>query len=176
MTLRLALVLLVCFAASVVESVVPLLAGLRDARPDLLLCVVLYVALHDEWVPGAALALCTGYLSDLSSATPTGLYGFLAVLTFVVVRTTASAFKAERGFPVAVLAFAASLVHSLFAAVLFRFVMRGVSGSFLLHTSGVLWSAAATGVGAIPVFAVLSRIDKGFLQGEAAPRAARKGF
>ena len=163
---------------SVVESTVPLLFGLRDARPDLLLGVVIYVALHDEWVPGAALALCTGYLADLSAATPTGLYSFLAVLTFVVLRATASAFKAERGFPVAVLAFAASLVHTYFAAVLFRFVVKGQgsSGSFQLHTAGALWSAAATGLGAIAVFAVLSRIDKGFLQGEAAPRAARKEF
>jgi rod shape-determining protein MreD len=175
-TVRIALVLFVCLAASVLESVFPFLLHLRDARADLLLCVVLYLALHDEWVQGAALSLGAGYLADLTSATPAGFYTFLAVLTFVVVRLTGSAFKSEAGPQIAVLAFFASLAHSLVASALFRFVIPG-ERALLLHVSGAIWSAVATGLGALLVFAVLRRIDAGFLHGEAAPRASSgKGF
>ena len=55
MTLRIALVILVCAVLSVVESVVPFLFHLRVARADLLLIVVLYLALHDDIVEGAVL-------------------------------------------------------------------------------------------------------------------------
>ena len=83
MTLRIVLVILVCVALGVIESVVPFLFHLTAARPDLLLIVVLYLALHDDVVEGAALSAAAGYLSDLTSATPAFLYTFLAVLTFV---------------------------------------------------------------------------------------------
>jgi rod shape-determining protein MreD len=175
MTLRVSAILLFCLAASVLESSLPFLFHVRDARADLLLCVVLYLALHDEWVQGASLSLCAGYLADLSSATPPCLYSFLAVLTFIVVRVTASAFKAEGGPQAAVLAFAASLAHSLFASVLFRFVVPTEKG-MLLHVSGAIWSAVATGLSALVVFPMLLGIDRSFLQGEAAPRESRKVY
>src|SRR5207244_7009939 len=97
MTLRNALVVLVCVAASIIESTVPFLFHLKAARADLLLSVVLYLALNDEVVQGAALSLAAGYLSDLTSATPPCLYTFLAVLTFVVIRLAGSAIKTDGG-------------------------------------------------------------------------------
>jgi rod shape-determining protein MreD len=175
MTARAAVILLVCLAASVLESSLPFLFHVRDARADLLLCVILYLALHDEWVQGATLSLCAGYLADLSSATPPCLYSFLAVVTFVVVRVTASAFKAEGGPQAAVLAFAASLAHSLLASVLFRFVVPDEKG-MLLHVGGAIWSAVATGLSALVVFPILLGIDRSFQQGEAAPRESRRVF
>ncbi|HET9753312.1 MAG TPA: rod shape-determining protein MreD, partial [Myxococcales bacterium] len=81
MKLRNAIILAVCVGLSVLESVIPFLFHLRAARPDLLLVVVLYLALHDDVVQGAALSAGAGYLSDLTSATPAFLYTFLAVLT-----------------------------------------------------------------------------------------------
>lgn len=171
MKLRNALVMLVCFCASLLQSVVPFLLSLRDARPDLLLGVVLYLALHDEWVRGGALSLFAGYLADLGSGTPLGFYSFLAVVAFLALRLGFSAFKTDRGPRVAVLGFGASLVHSLLASVLYRSVLRGTV--FKVHLASELWSAAATGLGALLVFAVLRRIDEGFLQGE---HALGRGF
>ena len=77
MMLRIFLVLLVCLVATVVESVFPFLFGLSRARADLLLSVVLYLALNDEVVMGAGLSALAGYLGELGSATPVGLYTFL---------------------------------------------------------------------------------------------------
>lgn len=158
MTLRNALVIAVCLAASIVEATVPHLFHLRAARADLLLSVVLYLALNDEVVQGAALSLAAGYLSDLTSATPPCLYTVLAVLTFVVVRLAGSAIKTDGGIQSAVVAFAASLIHSSLAAVLFYFVAPGSQG-VLLQFVPLFWSALATAIAAPAVFSVLRRLD-----------------
>ena len=160
---RALLVLLVCLLATVFESTLPLLlpAFLREVRADLLLCVVLYLALHDDIVAGSALALVAGFFADLGSATPVGIYAFLAVLTFVVVRMTASAVRAEGGLQAAAVAFVASLAHALLAAVLFRLLVPGQT-ALNLQLSWV-GSSLATAVGAPFVFFVLTRIDGSFL-------------
>ncbi len=163
MSLRIVLIVLVCLGFSVIESVFPLLFHLRAARADLLLSVVLYLALHDDVVAGAGLSAVAGYLTDLTSATPACLYTFLAVLTFVVVRTTGHALKTEGGMQSAAIAFAASVAHSAVAALLLSFV---VGGAFSFRLSPLLWSALGTALAAPFVFHVLRRIDSGFLHAE----------
>jgi rod shape-determining protein MreD len=162
LTLRNGLLLLVCVAAAVLEASVPVMLPhpLRALRADLMLAVVIYLALNDEWIEGAALSFVAGYLSDLAAATPAGIYTFLAVLTFVVVRTTGSAFKAEGGLQAALLAAVVNLVHALLASLVFRLLLPGSS---LGLRPGLLWSALATGFGAIPTFAVLRALDSRFL-------------
>jgi rod shape-determining protein MreD len=170
-SLRIALVVLVCLALAVLESVVPFIFHLRAARPDLLLSAVLYLALHDDVVEGAALSAVAGYLSDLTSATPAFLYTFLAVLTFVVIRTAGSALRTEGGVQSAAVAFGASLVHSLVATLLFGFF---AGAGFHLEFAPLLWSAFGTALAAPLVFAVLRRLDAGFVHAEGpAPRRLR---
>lgn len=159
MSLRAGLVLLVAAALAILESVIPHLLHLRATRPDLLLVVVLYLALRDDVVQGAALSAATGYLSDLTSATPAFLYTFLAVLTFVVVRTAGAALRTDGGIQSAAVAFGASLGHSLLATLVFgAFTGAGLH----LETGPLLWSAFGTAIAAPFVFAVLRRVDQGF--------------
>jgi len=143
--LRNALVLGVCLLASILESTVPFLLHLKAARADLLLSVVLYLALNDEVVQGAALSLAAAY-------------PVLAVLTFVVVRLAGSAIKTHGGPQSAAVAFAASLIHSSLAAVLFYFVAPGSEG-LVLQFVPLFWSALATAIAAPAVFSVLRRLD-----------------
>ena len=163
MTLRIALVVLVCFVLSIVESVVPFLLHLRAARADLLLVVVLYLALNDDVIQGAALSAVAGYFADLTSATPAFLYTFLAVLTFVVLRLGGSALKTEGGIQSALVAFGASLVHSLIATLVFG---SFTGAGFHYEIGPMLWSAAGTAVAAPIVFSILRRVDAGFLHAD----------
>lgn len=163
MTLRIALVVLLCAALSVLESVVPFLFHLRAARPDLLLVVVLYLALNDDVMQGAGLSAVAGYFSDLTSATPPYLYTFLAVLTFVVLRVAGSALKTEGGAQSAAVAFGASLVHSLIATAVFGFF---TGAGFHLEFQPLLWSAFGTALAAPLVFLLLRRLDANFLRAE----------
>jgi rod shape-determining protein MreD len=161
--LRAVLVLLVALALTVLESVVPHLLHLRAARPDLLLIVVLYLALRDDVVQGAALSAAAGYLSDLTSATPAFLYTFLAVLTFIVVRTAGSALRTESGIQAAAMAFGASLAHSILATLVFgAFTGAGLHFEF----KPMMWSAFGTALAAPLVFAALRRVDAAFHHGE----------
>ena len=163
MTLRIALVVALCCVLAVAESVIPFLLHLRAARPDLLLVVVLYLALHDDVVQGAALSAAAGYCSDLTSATPAFLYTFLAVLTFVVLRIAGSGLKTEGGAQSAVVAFGASVVHSVIATAVFGFF----TGAGVRFDAGTLvWSAFGTALAAPFVFFVLRRIDSNFLHTE----------
>jgi rod shape-determining protein MreD len=164
--LRAALVLLVALGLAVIESVVPHLLHLRSARPDLLLIVVLYLALRDDVIQGAALSAGAGYLSDLTSATPAFLYTFLAVFTFVVVRTAGSALRTEGGIQSAAVAFGASLGHSVVATVVFG---SFTGAGYHLELSPMFWSASGTALAAPLVFSVLRRLDASFLHGEEAP-------
>jgi rod shape-determining protein MreD len=175
MTLRVSLVLLVCLVATVVESVFPFLFGLRLARADLLLSVVLYLALNDELVMGAALSAAAGYLGEISSATPAGLYTFLAVVTWAVVRVSARGLRSDGGISSALVAFATSIVHSLMAAALFYVVMP--KPAELNWRIGIaLPSAVMTAVAAPIVFGLLRRIDALFIPtggNDPLPRNAR---
>jgi rod shape-determining protein MreD len=168
--LRIALVLLVAMALAVLESVIPHLLHLRAARPDLLLVVVLYLALRDDIMQGAALSAAAGYLSDLTSATPAFLYTFLAVLTFVVVRTAGAALRTEGGIQSAAVAFGASLGHSILATLIFG---SFTGAGFHLEISTMIWSAFGTALAAPLVFAVLRRVDANFIHGEEAPGGLR---
>jgi rod shape-determining protein MreD len=161
-TARNLFVVLVCIGAAIIESTLPVMlpASLWSMRADLLLAVVLYLAFHDEWVQGAGLAFFTGCLSDLSASTPPGIYAFLAVLTFVIVRVTGSAFRAEGGVQAAAVAFGASLVYTLLATIIFRILFAG--SKFAIHVNW-LASAFATGLGAIFIFAILRRLDASLL-------------
>jgi rod shape-determining protein MreD len=171
MRLRIALVVVICAALAIVESVMPFLLHLRSARPDLLLAVVLYLALHDDVVEGAALSAAAGYFSDLTSATPAFLYTFLAVFTFVVLRMAGSGLKTEGGAQSAVVAFGASIVHSVIATLVFGFF---TGAGFHWEIRALLWSAFGTALAAPVVFSILRRLDAGFLPREGpTPRGIR---
>ena len=172
MTLRVSLVLLVCLVATVLESVFPFLLGLSRARADLLLSVVLYLALNDEIIPGASLSAVAGYLGEHSSGTPPGLYTFLAVLTWAVVRVTARGLRSDGGPLSALIAFGTGLVHSLLAAGLFYFVAPGPA-DFGWNLASALPSALMTAAAAPLVFGVLRRIDNLFLPGSSDPMPTR---
>ena len=175
MMLRVTLILILCLVATVLESVFPFLFGLRLARADLLLSVVLYVALNDEVITGAGLAALAGYLGEIGSASPSGLYTFLAVLTWLVVRLGARGLRSEGGVSSAAVAFGTSLVHSLFAASLFYLVVPAPA-EFGWRLGTAVPSALMTGLAAPVVFGLLRRIDALFLPSAAegpTPRGMR---
>jgi rod shape-determining protein MreD len=171
MTLRIVLVIGTSLCLAIAGSVVPFLLHLRAARPDFLLVAVLYLAVHDDVIEGAALSAVAGYLADLTSATPPFLYTFLAVLTFVVLRTVGSGLKTDSGLQAALVAFGTAIGHSLVAsAVLGFFTGTGVH----LQTSTMLWSAFGTALCAPFVFAILRRLDALFVHVDGpAPRGIR---
>jgi rod shape-determining protein MreD len=68
------------------ESVVVKQAGLVLGRIDVTVVLVAFLALRATLLEGAFTAFTVGYLLDLMSGQPTGLFTFLAVFTFLVGR------------------------------------------------------------------------------------------
>jgi rod shape-determining protein MreD len=98
------------------ESVVVRYLGLAVTRIDVTVALVVFLALRAGTIEGAVSSFSVGYLLDVMSGNPTGLYPFLAVLVFLVARLGAALVDAKS--PVAYVTFVAGadLGHGLLAA------------------------------------------------------------
>jgi len=141
-TWRAGLVLLVAAGLAILESVIPHLFHLR-ARGRISCSSSCSTWAARRVVQGAALSAATGYLSDLSSATPAFLYTFLAVLTSCGADRGSRA--AHRGrHPVRRGGLRRDSRHSLVATLIFGFF----TGSGLhFEAAPLLWSAFGTALG-----------------------------
>lgn len=126
-----------------VESVLVKHLGLEVTRVDVGLALVVYAALRATPLEGALTAFSVGYLLDVFSGRPTGLYPFLGVLTFLAVRAAGVVVDGRSRGIYALLGAAASLGHSLLA----------VFFSWLTSPSG---SAGAWSLWGLPVQMVLT--------------------
>ncbi|MDI1445876.1 rod shape-determining protein MreD [Polyangium sp. 6x1] len=87
--------------------------------PSLLLPLVVFMGVHEYSIArGAALAFLLGYLLDLFSASPIGLFTFITVATFVVARAAGVRLAAQTLLTKVALAFAFALLEGVLIIVL----------------------------------------------------------
>ncbi|MDI1475785.1 hypothetical protein [Polyangium sp. y55x31] len=87
--------------------------------PSLLLPLVVFMGVHEYSIArGAALAFLLGYLLDLFSASPIGLFTFITVATFVVARAAGVRLAAQTLLTKVALAFAFALLEGVLIVVL----------------------------------------------------------
>ncbi|MRG91041.1 hypothetical protein [Polyangium spumosum] len=87
--------------------------------PSLLLPLVVFMGVHEYSIArGAALAFLLGYLLDLFSAAPIGLFTFITVATFVVARAAGVRLAAQTLLTKVALAFAFALLEGVLIIVL----------------------------------------------------------
>lgn len=131
------------------ESVLVQQLGLAISRIDVTVVLVAFLALRANTLEGAVSSYAVGYLLDLMSGQPTGLYTFLAVFTFLVGKAVVSLTD----------------VRSRAAFVLFTMgadVGHGVLASFftwLTTQDGAAWSLLP----ALPLQVMLTGIAAAFL-------------
>src|SRR5262249_44811892 len=89
------------------------------ATPSLLLPLVVFMGVHEYSVArGAALAFVLGYLLDLFTAAPVGLFTFIMVAVFVVSRAAGVRLSAQTLLTKIALAFEFALVQGVLIVVL----------------------------------------------------------
>ena len=142
-----------------IESVVVKYLGLPLARIDVTVAIVAFLALRADLAEGAMSAYVVGYLLDLASGRPTGLYTFLAVLTFLLGRFADSMTEVRSPLGFAFFAMAADLGHGLFASVLSWLAKDG--GGRSLSFSGLPLEVALTGGAALLLYPLLKRVSPG---------------
>lgn len=101
-----------------VESVVVKYTGWAVTRIDVTVAVLAFLALRAATLEGAITSFCVGYLLDLMSGRPTGLFTFLAVLTFLAGRLAASVVDVRTPASFALFVMAADAGHQLLGTLL----------------------------------------------------------
>lgn len=127
--------------------------------PDLALLVILYLALAVKGSPsaGAACAVGLGYLSDLFSGAPRGLYSLTFVLCYFVVRGLSARLYLRGKLSQMLASFIASLATSVLLVGLEVVLSRHATWA-MIHPA--LGSALVTGLVAPFMFWLLWSIDK----------------
>jgi rod shape-determining protein MreD len=99
------------------ESVAVKNLGLVVTRIDVTVVLLVFLALRAGLVEGAFSAFAVGYLLDVMSGYPTGLYPFLGVLTYLLVRLAAAWVDVRSPIAFALLTGGADFGHTLLAAL-----------------------------------------------------------
>jgi rod shape-determining protein MreD len=154
LTLALALVLLA------VESVVVKYLGLSVTRIDVTVTIVAFLALRAGTVEGAFSSLAVGYLLDVMSGRPTGLFLFLAVFLFLLCRLAVSLVDVRSGFSFALFAMGADAAHGLLAAF-FSWMVSNSGGGVAASLGGLPLQVVLTGAAGLLLYPVFKRIDPG---------------
>lgn len=153
-TVLLALVLLT------IESVLVKYLGLSVTRIDVTVAMVAFLALRASVIEGAFSSFCVGYLLDLMSGRPTGLYTFLAVLVFLLGRFGNNLLDVRSAPSFGLFAMALDALHSVLALI-FAWMASKDAGSLGFSAGGFLFQTLLTGLAAILLFPLLKKVDPG---------------
>ena len=130
------------------------------ASPSLILPLIIFMGVHEYSLSrGAALSFVFGYLLDVMSGAPIGLFTFCSVAVFILARAAGVRLTAQTLFSQAALALGFSLVESgivLALSVIFRDAKAANSVQALLHL--VVPHGIATAIAAPFVFRLAERV------------------
>ena len=151
-TLGLALLLLT------LESVVVQQLGLAISRIDVTVVLVAFLAVRATTLEGSITSFAVGYLLDLMSGQPTGLFTFLAVLTFLVGKLVVSLVEVRGRVPFVLFAMGADVGHGVLANFFTWLTTKDGSVSAAL-LPGLPLQVALTGVAAVFLYPLLRRFE-----------------
>lgn len=143
-----------------VESVLVKTFGFEVTRIDVGLALVVYVGLRATTLEGAFSAFAVGYLLDVFTGRPTGLYPFLAVLIFLLVRAAGQLLDGRSRASYALFVAAATVGHALLAVFFSWLTSRSGSGNVLSLSGVPLQVVLTTAAGAL-MWPLLKKIEPG---------------
>ena len=128
--------------------------------PSLLLPLIVFMGVHEYSIArGAALAFLLGYLLDLFSAAPVGLFTFITVATFVVARAAGVRLSAQTLLTKIALAFVFGLIEGVLIVALTA-IFGGDAARPRALALLVAPHAVSTAICAPLVFALAERIHQ----------------
>lgn len=143
------------------EAVVTRQLGLEVTRLDLTLVLVVFLGLRASTLEGAFASFAIGYLLDVFTGHPTGLYPFLSVLTFLLTRMLSSFVDARARALFAVICGAAAMGHGLLAAFFSWLTSRSGGGTFV-SLSGLPLQVLLAIVAAAALWPLLRKLDPAY--------------
>lgn len=163
MTAKTILALLLGTLAMAVSAVVVRLCGFSNARVEIAAILVVYACLSLDTLRAAFTSFAAGYLFDLLSGAPTGLYAFVAMLTFIVCRVVVVMVDVRGPASFGALCFFIDASFGLIAyGLLVFFAGRTAPHPAQAALYAVPASALCTGVAAAILWPLFHRIDLAF--------------
>jgi hypothetical protein len=153
LTLGLALLLLS------VQSVALQALGVTALRVDVTLVLVAFLAMRASTLEGALGSFALGYLLDLVSGRPTGLYTFLGVFSFLVGKLVNSLVDVRTPASFMLFVAGADAAHGLMAAFFTWLTSKDAAEASTLPL--VPWQVALTALTALCLYPLLRRLDPG---------------
>lgn len=141
------------------ESVLVKSFGFEVTRIDVGLALVVYAGLRCTTVEGAFSAFSVGYLLDVFTGRPTGLYPALAMLVFLAVRGVGQLVDGRSRGSYALFVAVATAGHALLA-VFFSW-LTSATGGHVLSLSGVPLQVLLTTVAGAAMWPLLRKIEPG---------------
>lgn len=158
--MKFALTVILALVLLTLESVVVKYSGFALTRIDVTVAMVAFLALRANTLQGALSSYAIGYLLDLMSGQPTGLYTFLAVFMFLIGRLAASLVDVRSRVSFALFAFGADVGHSLLA-IFFSWLTSKSGGFGAAAFAAIPMQALLTALAAVLLYPLLHRIDSG---------------
>lgn len=142
------------------ESVLVKTFGFEVTRIDVGLALVVYAALRCTTIEGALSAFSVGYLLDVFTGRPTGLYPALAMLVFLLVRAAGLVLDGRSRGSYALFVAVGTVVHALLA-VLFSWLTSAAGSGHVLSLSGVPLQVVLTTLMGVAMWPLLKKIEPG---------------
>ncbi len=153
-------VLLVIVAATVLMTIQSVLALKPRLRPDVATLVIVYLAMEHELISGLVTTLVVGYIADVFSGDPPGLYLASLVIVYLVLRLIVLRIVGSRWFIVTGLSILATVL-----AILVRLAIVGLLGPKEAQLSAINPAIPAiflvAALGGYPIYRVLGFFERG---------------
>lgn len=144
-----------------VEAVLVKALGMDVVRLDVSVALVVYMALRGTTLEGAFTAFSVGYLLDVFTGRPTGLYPFLAVAVFILAKGASQVLDGRSRGGFALFTGAATAGHALLALFFTWLTAREGSEHQLSSISGLPLQVVLTSLVAAALWPLLRRIEPG---------------
>ena len=139
------------------ESVVVQQLGLAISRIDVTVVLIAFLALRAGMREGALSSFAVGYLLDLMSGQPTGLFTFLAVFLFLTGKLVARLMDVRGRASFVLFAMGGDLTHGALTSFFTWLTTKDGSASALLP--GLPLQVTLTGVAAALLYPLLRRFE-----------------
>jgi hypothetical protein len=139
------------------ESVVVQQLGLAISRIDVTVVLIAFLALRAGMREGAISSFAVGYLLDLMSGQPTGLFTFLAVFLFLTGKLVARLMDVRGRASFVLFAMGGDLTHGALTSFFTWLTTKDGSASALLP--GLPTQVMLTGVAAALLYPLLRRFE-----------------
>jgi rod shape-determining protein MreD len=149
---------LLALALLTLESVVVKYLGFSVARIDVTVVLLAFLSLRASLTEGALAAYGVGYLLDLMSGQPTGLYTFLGVLIFLIARLGDSLVDVRSPAAFVVFTLGADATHGVLARF-FTWMVSKDAAPLFSQLGSLVVQVLLTGAAALVLYPLLRRLE-----------------